>query len=243
MANIKDIALGVVVGLADAFDAVGRIIKRHWITAIAAVGVIVLLTGGAVAVLLWPMFANTPDPAAQSPREIKQYLASGEFGEKTVEQRRQYLQKALESQNDDRTDRDGGDAPDSPRRRGMWRLLRGGEELTDVQRKQMFENLKPLFQQRAEEHRKQMHQRLDDYFASSPQEKQQKLDQLIDRMQRWRGRRRDGDARGRGRGQGASTKRMKRMIEGSPPEFRAKMTEFIKDLHKRMDERGIQPPA
>ncbi len=243
MANIKNYAFGIVGGVGGALAAVGRTIKHRRLISVVVAGLMLLAVAGAGLYLWLPRGGNSSaaDPEQQTDEEIKEYAASEGFGRLSVEQRDKYIKEVVESRAnpDDNAEQDGGPG------RAVRRLFRGIGELTEKQREQLHKNLAPIMRRRFE-------QRLDEYFTLSPREKQEKLDEFIDRMQQWRSRRTsqehlqssDGDAKTKHRRRpgGPSTERMKRMIESTPPEFRAKVTEFIKDLHNRMEERGIEPP-
>ncbi len=194
------------------------------ITLAVAVG----LVGGAVgaAVLFWP--ASPPDPTAQTPEEVTKYMASKDFAGLDAEQKRQYFQAARQTQTSQ-----------------PWRRPSG--DLSEEERKRFRENVRPMMQQ-------MMEGRVTKYFELPPQERVGYLDEMIDQMQAMRQamgqRRREPAARGgtsdsasgrrRGpHGQGFTPERMKRMIETTPPEQRARFVEFHEAFRARMQQRGI----
>ncbi len=204
--------------------------RNRWIVMTAATAAIL---GGAGALIAWGPWAApaAPDPNEQSPQEIVEYMASREFGRLPAEARSQYMQQAR----------------DVRRRQGdPGRAHRA--ELSDSQRRQLRENMRSTM-------RAHMEQRLDEYFGLPPEERTAYLDRMIDRMQQHRERpdrpRPDADRSGRseggdgdrrqGRRRGPTPERLKRRLEHSTPEMRAKFVEFRKALRKRMEERGIEP--
>lgn len=119
-------------------------------------------------------------------------------------------------------------------------------ELSDDQRRQFYENSRPMFQQ-------MMIQRMDNFFALSSEEQKKKLDELIDesekRLKERESRSDEGRSRqGRGDRGGWSSmspqqqdQRRKERLDQSTPEMRAKMDRFRDMMHKRREERGLNP--
>ncbi len=119
-----------------------------------------------------------------------------------------------------------------------------------------------------EQRRAEMLKRLDEYFEASPEQRKAILDERIDEMQKrrqeWERRRAEREAnmteaekrereerRSQREQEGQNSDRpsrtdrmvdhMKERIESSDPVVRAKFTEFMNDMRKRMEERGIEP--
>lgn len=199
---------------------------------IAVVACMVALAGGAV--LLWAGWPGPPDPSTQSPEEVTKYMASKDFGKLSIERKQQYLQQAREA--------------------GRLEFRRGfrGEDLSEQQRRQLFENM-------AEVGRQRMRERLDAFFELSQDQRDEYIDRMLDQWQsRSAGSPGDGGAsrpddsaeqqeQAAGddgpRRRGPTPERMKRMLENTDPEDRARMGEFMKAMRKRMDERGMSPPG
>lgn len=206
--------------------------RNRWIVMTAATAAVL---GGAGALVAWgPWRApRPPDPNDQSPQEIVEYMASKEFGRLPVEARSQYMSRAR----------------DARRRQGDRGRVRR-DELSDQQRRRLRENMHSTL-------RAHMEQRLNEYFELPPGEQTAYLDRMIDRMYQRRERRdrdggradagragrRDGDSDRHRRGgrRGPTPERLKRRLEHSTPEMRAKFVEFRKALRRRMEERGIEP--
>jgi len=192
----------------------------------------VVLAAGIVAgaVWLWPE-PTPPDPAVQTSQDVTKYMASKEFGKLDLDARQQYLEAARATGTN----------------QGFFRRPSG--DLTDEERRQLRQNMRPMMQQ-------MMTERVTKYFELPPAEQVAYLDQMIDGMQAMRkqreqrraereasgetsgeGNRQRGD--GRRRGRGFTPERMKRMIENTPPERRAQFVEFRKAMVARMQARGI----
>jgi len=227
---------GVLGGAVRALSAAAEAIAGHK-RALLVGGSAALLAGAGLAV--WGVRAGgapapPPEPGAQSPRQVREYLASKDFAAQPVRARRDYLERALASGTS------GG--------RGR-RLFRGADDLTEEQRHRLRENVGPLMRERMQQ---MMERRLDDYFALPPAERTAYLDRMIDEMADRRARRPPPTARSRPepssesprpprrRGRGFAPERMKRHIEKTPPEVRARRMEFHKAMRKRMEERGIR---
>ena len=187
----------------------------------AAAAAAVLLVGaaaGAWAVLRPP--PPPPSPQSQSHEQIRRYMASRDFGRQSDQAKRQYMRAVAAAR---------GERP---------RPTTRGAPLSDEQRARLRENVRPLFRQMARE-------RMDKYFALRPEERTAYLDKMIDeRMaRRPQGRANRPPGGDRGRRRGPSPERLKRRIENTPPEVRAKRVEFMEALRERMKQRGIDPPA
>jgi hypothetical protein len=113
-------------------------------------------------------------------------------------------------------------------------------QLSEEQRKQFFENSRPMFQQ-------MMNQRMNKFFAMTEEEQNVELDKLIERMEN---RSRDGKVDGKGVGrnwggkglsqQGQDNRRQKR-LDNTTPEMRAKFDKFKDMMNDRREERGLPP--
>lgn len=213
--------------------------RKHWL-AIGGGGL--LLAAAALgAVVLW---GSTPEPQSDKPEDLVAFIATEDFARLPENKQQQYLTKLRESDGD---------------RREAFRTVR---DLPEEQRRQFHQNMRQQFQQRMEQH-------IDEYFALPPEQRQAKLDETIDHMlarrKEFEARRaqrrqqastrprsegnntssRDGNADRRqrsGRRRGDPAERLKRRIEHSNPERRAKFVEYMKQMRKRMEERGIEPP-
>ena len=176
---------------------------------------VVVLCAVVASYALWA--DSTPGLDETNPGKIAKYMASDEFAKLDESTRREYF-RAL---------RDNAD------------------KLSDQDRDKLRESM-------GRSMRQQMQARLDEYFELPADQRQAHLDNIIDRMQ---ARRANGmpapgnpppDDRPngqRGPRRGFTPDRLKRMIENTPPERRAKMAEFMKAMRKRMEERGISGPG
>jgi hypothetical protein len=197
----------------------------------AAGGAVVLSAGVAAAVLFWP-WGEPSKPAGDQPEDIARFIAQKNFAKLPEEKQQEYFNKL---------------SANGP----PWGAFQAGRNLTEAQREQFHQNLRSLGERRMEKH-------LDEFFALPPEKRNEFLDKQIDRMRQGfaRGPRPQGsedrpprearppDGRGRGgRHHGFSPERIKRMMERTTPERRAKFAAFMKAMHKRMKERGIQPPS
>jgi hypothetical protein len=217
-------------------------VLTHGKLVLAAVGGVVVVAAG-VALVVWAPWSRTaPDPANQTPEQTVAYMASDAFGKLSVEQQDAYVSAAREAHGAE----------------GRRAFFRG--DLDDDQRERLRDNMREVM-------RRRMRQRLDAFFELPEEQRNEYLDRILDGF----GRRRrppgddggppppqrgeatastggdsggdangDGDGRRRGR-RGITPEGMKRMIENSDPEDRARMAEFMKALRKRARERGISP--
>jgi len=205
---------------------------------------LVLVAAGAAAAawFYWPREAQAPDPQEQEPEQIARYLASDDFAALPPERRQAYVDKLASQFEEGRGFRGSMRDPD----------------LTEEEMEKIRKNAAPHF-------RAYMKKRLDDYFAMTPEEKTAVLDKFIDRMQegrkQWEKRRaeqaKSGDggdgggppwARKGRRGSGFSLDRLRKRIEGTDVQTRARMVQFMLDFRARMLKRGIEfrppgPPA
>jgi len=195
--------------------------RHKRIAAATAAVLLVAAAGGAWALLRPP--PPPPSPRDQTPEQIHRYMASKDFARQSNPAKRRYMHAAMAS------------------RRQQPRPTTRGDRLSDQERARLRENVRPLFRQVAQE-------RMDKYFQLPPSEQTAYLDKMIDeriarRQQRQvQGNRPPRGNRPRGSGRDPSPARLKRRIENTPPEVRAKHIEFRKALHERMKQRGIEPP-
>ncbi len=214
--------------------------RKAWV---ASAAVVVVVAAGAV--ILWAGFRGPPDPAKQTSEQVLEYVASESFAKLSDSQKQDYLTRAREEG-----------------RLDMRQVFRA-EGLSDEQREQLSRNMADAGRQRMRQMQEQV---MDDYFELPPEERGEYLDRIIDRM-RERPMRPTGDdarsgttdrqdrtsaarddespSRGEGRRRGRTTaemaERMKRRIEHSDPENRARFSEFMRALRERMEQRGITP--
>jgi uncharacterized membrane protein len=204
---------------------------RKKIILLASAGGVVILSAGAVAaVLFWPW--GEPKPASDKPEDIVKFMAQEDFSKLSDAKQQEYFNKL---------------SANGP----PWAAFQAGRNLSEAQREQLHQNMRPMMERRMEQH-------MDEFFALPPEKRNEFLDRQIDRMQQGfgRGQRPQGsenpprearpDGRGgsgrHGRG-GFTPERMKRMLERTSPERRAKFVEFMKAMRKRMQERGIESPS
>ncbi len=186
-----------------------------------------------------PTPAPAPEPSAEKPQDAIKFMASESFGKLDDKAKKEYFDQVRKTS--------GG--------RGFG--FRGrGADLTEEERERLRQNVRPLA-------RKMMEERMDAYFELPKKEKAAYLDDIIDRMQAGREareerRRERAEAaeanantdsapattasrapRRNGHGRRFTPERMKRRIETSEPEERARRIQFMKDLRERAKERGV----
>jgi len=215
----------VVVGLARTWDvitgAAGQLLAlagKHKRIAVPVVAVLPLLL---MAVIWASRTPPPPDPNSQSDQQIAEYLASDQFASQPDENKARYLR----------------DLNQSGRRR-----LGGLRGMEDEQRRRIWRNMRPAMHQ-------MMQQRMDEYFDLPPEQQTAYLDEMIDRWPQARRPDRDSNARprsrptsrpsGQRRRRGLSPDRMKRRLQTTPPDVRAKRLEFFRALRDRMRARGL----
>jgi hypothetical protein len=207
--------------------------RRLWI---AIGGGLLLITATVLGVVL---IGSEPAPQSDSRDDLIKFVASEDFASLSEDKQRQYIQRLGEGGN----------------RREVFRAAR--EQLTDEQRQQLRENMSSMMQQ-------QMQKRVEEYFALPPEQRQQHLDATIDEMiarrEQFATRRAERQAQGetnrpesstsdapnqtdqqtRRPRRGPSAERLKRRIENTDPETRARFVQYISDLRARMEERGVE---
>ncbi len=197
-----------------------------------------LVAGAATAYSLWPARegdpappAPPPVPAEQTPGQTVKYLASEEFGRLDDADKQEYFDSVVDHYESKKT----------------WPVPRA--ELTDEERERLRKNAGPLFQ-------KMIGKRIDKYFQLPREERTAYLDEMIDRMEEMRKarqERRKQEEEAKPGTPGASTSGhpgppgrdfkpewLKRWIEETPPEERAKQAQFMMAIQKRRLERGFK---
>ncbi len=188
--------------------------KRLWIC-LAAAGVIT--AAGVLTYAFWP--ARAPEPTGENSEQVVKFITSDAFAKLSDDKKQAYLRQA------------------------GWGVFRQAREnLSDEERERLRKNVGGVFRQR-------IASRVDEYFELPAEQRTAYLDEMINRMgQRPRFRRppgesSDGSSSGRPRRRGRFTpQRLKRMIENTSPEQRAKFTQFMKDMRQRREELGITRP-
>lgn len=178
-------------------------------------------------------------PQSEDPKELIQAMASEDFAKLSDSQKQAYFKRLT--------------ADGSPRE-----AFRASRELDESQRRQLRQNVRPLMEQEFE-------RRIDEYFALPAEQQAGYLDEQIDQMlairEQFRARRAqraatrpartqptgeassDGDSNRRrsgGRHRGPSAQRLKRRIEHTSPQRRAKFLAYMKAMRERMEQRGIE---
>jgi len=197
-----------------------------------------LAAGAAAAYSLWPAREGDPAPpprppapAEQTPGQTLKYLASEEFGRLDDAARQKYFDAVVNHYESKKT----------------WPVPRA--ELSEEERKRLRKNAGPLF-------REMITKRVDKYFELPPKERTAYLDDMIDRMEEMRKARQERWKREKEEKPGASATsservprprgrhfkpgRLKKWIEETPPEERAKQAEFMMAIQKRRLERGLK---
>ena len=132
------------------------------------------------------------------------------------------------------------DEMDDEERRETHQTFRDSiKGLSDEQRREFFESSRPVFMQRVQ-------RRMDEFFNLSLEEQEQTLDEIIDRQEEGQGGRRgDRTSSGNRRPRTAveHSERMKRMLDRTTPEMRARFGEFRRLLNERRKERRLPPSA
>ena len=198
--------------------------------------VITLAVAGVAVGVLWPVDAPEatekptveqvvpPDPVTAEPLDVARYFASDGFAELPEASKREYF-KAAVKEYEVRTD---------------W--IRRMFELTRQQRDRLRKNMQPLF-------RDLMKERIATYNTLPEKEKGPYLDKMIDQglalrkaMMEYRAELKKAGKEWPGGGEphGEFTPaRLKRRMETTSPEERARMTEFMKDVVVRMIARKL----
>jgi hypothetical protein len=179
-------------------------------------------------------------PQSDDPKELIAAMASEDFAKLSDSQKQAYFKRLT--------------ADGSPRE-----AFRASRELDESQRRQLRQNVRPLMEQEFE-------RRIDEYFALPAEQQTGYLDEQIDQMlamrKQFEARRAeraatrpartqpsgeasaDGDDQHRrrsgGRHRGPSAQRLKRRIEHTSPQRRAKFMAYMKAMHERMEQRGIE---
>ncbi|MFH1731314.1 MAG: hypothetical protein ABIF82_06670 [Planctomycetota bacterium] len=195
---------------------------------LSACGVVLIAGAIAAACVFWPgKRPEPPAPQQQEPTEITKYLASEEFEKLKPEQKQAYFAGAVErfeSQN-------------------AWRPQR--DDLTDEEQDRLRKNAGPLF-------RKVMERRIEKYFEMPKEEKTAYLDEMIDRFEEMRKAQGEHREAAGGASAGAAEprrrsgprrsftpERLRDMIENTPPATQARFVQFMMDMRKRREERGL----
>ena len=188
--------------------------KRLWIC-LAGVGVIA--AAGVLTYAFWP--AKAPEPTGENSEQVVRFIASDAFAKLSDDKKQAYLQQAG---------------------REVFRQAR--ENLSEEERERLRENVGRVFRQR-------MATRVDEYFELPAEQRTAYLDEMINRMpNRRRFVRPPGESSDRSssdrprRGRRFTPERLKRMIENTTPEQRAKFTQFMKDMRQRREELGLSSP-
>jgi len=193
-----------------------------------------LVAGAATAYSLWPARKGDPAPPAvpaeQTPGQTMTYLASEEFGRLDDAAKQEYFDSVVNHYESKKT----------------WPVPRA--ELTEEERERLRKNAGPLFQ-------KMIGKRIDKYFQLPREERTAYLDEMIDRMEEMRKARRERSEQQPAKpgtpgaskndhpgppGRHFKPEWLKRWIEETPPEERAKQTQFMMAIQKRRLERGFK---
>ena len=186
--------------------------KRAWIIGI---GVVVVAGVAMLGQAVWQ--DDPPAPDGENHEQIVEYVASEKFTKLDNSKKLDYISKA------------------------GWEVFRNNaSELSEEQRNQLRRNVGQAMRER-------MTAAVDKYFELPADEREAYLDEAIDRMGN-RGRGGMGRPRGqgdrqagrpRGSRRGFTPDRLKRMIERTSPERRAKFVEFMQAMRQRRSDRGM----
>lgn len=170
-----------------------------------------------------------PDLSGKKPEEIREYLRSEEFQGMERQERQQIARKAFEPM----------------REQIEQEMFDRAVEYSKLPSRQKIKYLDKAIgemQQRFKEREVQRGQRQAGEGGGSREGSgATRSDGARDGTGRPDGRRGDGGGRGSGGGGGGpSPERMRGRMERMEPKQRAYMTQFMEDMHKRMDERGIE---
>lgn len=161
----------------------------------------------------WIYYTHVPNPRNQSAKDVSAFLASDRFSRLGKDQKKAYLDAARQSGKMERRN-----------------------DLTEEQREALFRNISPLMQDR-------MNQQMTEYFALAPNQRVAYLDKVIDDMQKRPTSRPTSQPGSRpSNPRGFNADRMRNRIETTDSTTRAQRDQFMKDLHNRMKQRGIDPP-
>ena len=159
---------------------------------------------------------RVPDPKNLTQEGIAKVISSDSFSKLPQDKKDEYFEKI---------------APADPEKgRAMFASV---EKMTDAEKKNFHENMMPAFQT-------MMQKRVDEYFAMSPEKRREFLDQEIERMEEMRKDGKGGPGGPGGPGRGPPPKpdvqHLKNMFETQDPVTKAKMHQFFKDMHQRMEQ-------
>jgi hypothetical protein len=191
-------------------------------TAVIVTGSILFVAVGAVLAISLGSKVTPPDPKKEPKKTIK-FLASKDFSSMPMEDKQEYMRKMRES--------------------GDRRMFRNSQ-LTQEERTQLHQNMRPVF-------RTMMKERMKKFFAMSKEEQNKELDKAIARMKERQAqreaRRRTNTQSGtstnsnsnnnnnrRRWGGGNVASRMKNRYENTDPATRAQMIEYRKAIRDRM---------
>ncbi len=170
-----------------------------------------LLASGTMSLVAYRSFGpvRVPDAKTLEAAGIAKVVSSDNFSRLSQEEKVKYLENAGSS--------------DPEKRKEVFASV---EKLSGPEKQKFFENMRPI-------HEKMMLKKVDEYLALSPEGKQEFLDQEIERMQAMGG---PGGKGGRPPPK-PDVQHLKNMFEKEDPVTRAKMHQFFKDVHQRMEQR------
>ncbi len=200
------------------------------------VGILCLAVAVGLTALLWPESqpAKAPDIQKQSANETALFVASEEFNKLDIQTRQDYMEKVL---------------ADTSQHADLWAARK---LMNEKQRKQIGENMKPVF-------RKMIETRIDHYFTLPADQREPYLDELIDQALALRDnfkkitkndppdendKRHEKNRHAKGRRGGppiGNDKGFQKFIASTTPQERSKMMRFGFAAIKRLKERGLMP--
>jgi len=185
--------------------------------AVAAAVVAGLAAVSLTAYWLWPGGADIADaPSVDDAGQAVEYVASDEFSKLGDKDKQEYVEKLAKS---------GGEGPP----RGLFAAT---TQMSDEARGRFRKQFGPVM-------RRMMMKRINDYFDLPKDQRAAEMDKIIDGFE---ARRAEAPKdRPPGGPRGMTPERLKKILENTEPEMRARFVEFRKDMETRRKQRGLPP--
>lgn len=203
--------------------------RKKLILIVAAASVAVAGAAGAGA--YWWYKDQPPDPKTATPEEVLAYVASERFTNQSDERKQEYF-----------------DTMQKESKTPPHEMMRAAQKFPDKEREALHKNMGSMFQAR-------MRQEINHYFELPAEERVAYLDNIIDRFEQHGpppGDRRPPDANDRGNGNGPGRhgphghhsrsemrEHFKQMLKHTSGRDQTRMMEFMQDMRKRRQERGL----
>ncbi|MCP4379427.1 MAG: hypothetical protein GY794_25055 [bacterium] len=186
---------------------------------IATVIIAVIGTTATLAYWYWPGGADISDaPPIEDRQEATKYIASEDFAKLDDKTRQTYVKKLAETMKDSRP-----------------RDFRATTQFSDEEKSRLRKQFQPVMRQMITNH-------INTYFELPPEKRNEHLDKTIDFIEARRPKNTNTTTRPKRSRRGMTPEGLKKILENTEPEQRAKFVAYIKAIEKRRKERGL-PPA